>query len=130
MNKLKNDFVTKSSYSDSYYDMYDANDWRLIEASFAQQYGIRLRRESMSYDEFVSLLQGLKHDTPLGQIVSIRSETDNEVLKHFTPEQRKIRNDWLNRRASNIQNVDMEKYNQDMKMFENMFRGLAKAGGK
>ena len=111
--------------------MYDEGDWRLIEASFAQQYGIRLRRDSeMTYDEFVSLLSGLKHDTPLGNVVSIRSETDKDILKYFTPEQKRIRSEWLNKRNSNIKNIDMDQYNKDMMMFENMFRGLAKVGGK
>lgn len=34
------------------------------------------------------------HDTPLGQIVSIRSEVDPEILKHFTKEQRRIWEEW------------------------------------
>lgn len=131
MRKWKKLFATpKSKLSDPFYDMYDEGDWRLIEASFAQQYGIRLRRDDMSYDEFCSLLSGLKHDTPLGNIVSIRSETDKDILKHFTPEQKRIRSEWLNKRSKDIKNIDMEQYNKDMKMFEDMFRGLAKVGGK
>lgn len=81
----------------------------------------------MSYDEFCTLLSGLKHDTPLGSIVSIRSETDKDIIKHFTPQQKKIRNDWAKRNVKKV--VDMEQYNNDMKMFEKMFENLAKAGG-
>lgn len=110
-----------------FYDLHE--DWALIESSFAQQYGIRLRKEyqTMSYDEFCTLLSGLKPDTPLGSIVSIRCETDKDVIKHFTPQQKKIRNDWAKRNVKKV--VDMEQYNNDMKMFEKMFENLAKAGG-
>ena len=80
----------------------------------------------MSYDEFCTLLSGLKPDTPLGSIVSIRSETDKDIIKHFTPQQKKIRNDWAKRNVKKV--VDMEQYNNDMKMFEKMFENLAKAG--
>lgn len=40
----------------------------------------------------------LMHDTPLGQVVAVRSESNPEVLKTFTKEQNNIRNEWLNRR--------------------------------
>lgn len=52
----------------------------------------------MSYSEFCSLLSGIMPDTPLGQIVSIRAEKDVKVIKAFTNEQRRIRNEWLIRR--------------------------------
>ena len=62
------------------------------------QYGIRLRSEpDMTWDEFCTLLAGIMPETPLGQIVQIRSENDREKLKQFTPEQKRIRNDWRTR---------------------------------
>lgn len=71
----------------------------MIEASFAQQYGIRLRQEEdMSWEEFCTLLSGLLPDTPLGKIVGIRAEKDPQILKLFSKEQRKIRNDWQRRK--------------------------------
>lgn len=124
MRKQKKIFVTNDD-KELYYDLFE--DWSLIESSFAQQYGIRLRKEQMSWDEFCSLLSGLKSDTPLGTIVSIRSETNKEILKNFTMEQKKIRNQWANRKSNKVN--DMEKYNHDMKMFEKMFASLAKVGG-
>lgn len=125
MRKRRNSFANQDSREDTYYDIFE--DWQLIDASFTQQYGIRLRRETdMSWDEFCTLLSGLRHDTPLGNIVSIRSETDKDIIKHFTPQQKKIRSDWLSRKANNMTNMD--KYNHDMKMFEKMFESLAKAG--
>ena len=82
---------------ESFYDLFD--DWDLIESSFLKQYGIRLRAENdMSYQEFCSLLSGIMPDTPLGQIVSIRAEKNKEVIKHFTPEQRRIHMEWRNRK--------------------------------
>lgn len=85
--------------SPRWYDFYD--DWDLIEASIAQQYGIRLRSElkTISWSEVRMLISGLLSDTPLGRIIQIRSENDKEQLKHFTPEMHKIRNDWRNRMA-------------------------------
>lgn len=125
LRKLKKPFANPSSNEDPYYDIFD--DWKLIDASFTQQYGIRLRREQdMSWDEFCTLLSGLGPKTPLGEIVQIRSETDKEILKHFTPQQKKIRKDWLKRKAKRVVNIDQ--YNNDMKMFEKIFEGMAKAG--
>lgn len=125
MRKLRNSFANPSSREETYYDIFE--DWQLIDASFTQQYGIRLRRETdMSWDEFCTLLAGLRHDTPLGNIVSIRSETDKEIIKHFTQQQKKIRSDWINRKSKTVTNMD--KYNHDMQMFEKMFASLAKVG--
>lgn len=62
------------------------------------QYGIRLRAEpDMTWDEFCTLLAGIMPETPLGQVVQIRSENDREKLKSFTPEQKRIRTSWRTR---------------------------------
>lgn len=127
MKKWRNSFAAPSSNDkDIFYDLHD--DWNLIESSFAQQYGIRLRMEyqTMTWDEFCTLLSGLKPDTPLGNIVSIRSETDKNILKHFTPQQKRIRNKWKKRNAK--KDININQYNHDMKMFEKIFENLAKAG--
>lgn len=82
--------------SRKWYDILD--DWELIEASFAKQYGIRLRREpDMTWAEFSALLSGLMPDTPLGEVVSIRSETDRKRIERFTPAQRRIYDEWAGR---------------------------------
>ena len=84
-----------------YYDIVD--DWELIESSVLKQYGIRLRAEKeLSWSEFCSLLSGIMPDTPLGAIVSIRAEKDINVLKNFSDEQKKIRNDWLLKKAKKL----------------------------
>lgn len=77
------------------------DDYDLIEASFLSQYGIRLKVTELQFDEFLNLTSCLMPDTPLGQIVAIRSETDTDVISNFTEQQMKIRNDWLNREMSN-----------------------------
>ena len=83
--------------SETYYDIWD--DWELIESSYLSQYGIRLRTENdMSWEEFCSLLCGIMPETPLGRIVSIRSEKDPKIIKNFTKEQKRIRNEWILRR--------------------------------
>lgn len=88
--------------------MYD--DYELIEASFAKQYGIRLREEDdMSWSEFCSLLSGIMPETPLGQIIGIRTEKDPQKIKVFTKEQRKIRNDWILKRNKKLRE-DPEAY--------------------
>lgn len=58
------------------------------------QYNIRLRIEDISYAEFARLLRGIMPETPLGTIISIRSETDKETLKRFSSYENKIRKEW------------------------------------
>lgn len=89
--------------SDPCYDLLD--DFDLIISSFQSQYGLRLSHElpaGMKWDEFASLLSGLGPDTALGRIVAIRTEEDKDILKNFTPEQHRIRNEWKRRRAKQI----------------------------
>ncbi|MBQ9314960.1 MAG: hypothetical protein IJ220_08260 [Clostridia bacterium] len=122
--KWRNDFNNQSSY-DPYYDLFD--DWDLIESSFAQQYGIRLRKNisEMEWGEFSSLLSGVNSETPLGNIVRIRSEKDPEALKKFSPEEKRIRNEWLKKSASKITEED---YEQAMENFKAMFKNMAEKG--
>ena len=127
MKKWRPRFATpdKGNEGDAYYEI--IGDYELIEASFAQQYGIRLRREDdMSWDEFVTLLAGLNGDTPLGRIVSIRSEKDRERIKQFTPEEKRIRNEWVQRHRR----VESDKSEIDKAMngFLSMFKSLSKGG--
>lgn len=79
----------------------------------------------MTWDEFCTLLSGIMPETPLGQIVNIRSENDREKLKHFTPEQKRIRSEWRNRQ------VKKAKFNplEAAKAVEEFERMIAKAFG-
>ena len=96
---MKNRRAPVQRKGQNWYDFYD--DWDLIESSIAQQYGIRLRNEinTISWSEVRMLISGLLPDTPLGKIIQIRSENNKDMLKQFTPEMHKIRNDWRNRIA-------------------------------
>lgn len=86
--------------SDPYYDLLE--DFDLITSSLLSQYGIRvysLDFKEMTWDEFCSLVSGLGPDTPLGRIVAIRAEDDQENIKHFTPDQRRIWRQWRQKQA-------------------------------
>lgn len=56
-------------------------------------------------------------DTPLGSIVSIRAEKDPKVIKDFTKDQRKIRNDWILKRNKKMRE-DPVKYKAWMDGFQ------------
>ena len=67
----------------------------LIEQSIAKQYGVLpSQQEEMKYSDWAKLLSGIMHDTPLGQVVSIRRETDQKIIKTYNADQMKIRHDW------------------------------------
>lgn len=89
--------------SDPYYDLFE--DWDLIVSSFLTQYGLRIRTkefESVSWDEFKSLLAGIDPETPLGRIVAIRAETDKKMIKNFSKDQKRIYDEWRNRKAETM----------------------------
>ena len=89
------------------------------------QYGIRLTDDELPWGEFIALLAGIMPETPLGQVVSIRAETDPDIIKYFTPEQRRIRDEWRSKRASVMPAAE---YDAAMEQFSAFFRGLAKGG--
>lgn len=80
----------------------------------------------MTWSEFVTLLSGLNGDTPLGRIVSIRAENSKDILKNFTPEQRKIRMEWRNKQAESI---PKQSYEQVINNFEKAFAMAFGKGG-
>lgn len=94
------------------------DDYDLIEASFLSQYGIRLKVTELQFDEFLNLTSCLMPDSPLGQIVAIRSEDDPEVLRYFTPEQNRIRDDWQKRHKVNSE----QEYRESMDRLFAIFR--------
>lgn len=116
--------VTAGESDDPYYDLFE--DWDPIISSFMSQYGLRIRTkefETVSWDEFKSLLGGISPETPLGRIVAIRSENDKNTLKHFTKDQKRIRDAWRNRKAKAMK---PETYEQEMVYLEQMMAALAK----
>lgn len=93
-----------------------SDDLDLIIASFSQQYGINLWEEKgrkLPTRIFINLCYMLNEKTPLGKIIQIRSCDDKEILKNFTDEQNKIRDDWRNRfNTKTRQEIDL--YNIDL----------------
>lgn len=108
--------------SDPYYDLFE--DWDLIVSSFLSQYGLRIQTkqlDTVSWDEFTALLAGLSPDTALGRVVAIRSETDKDIIKHFSSDQKRIYDQWRNRKASQMQESDFAK---EMANLEKMFAAM------
>ena len=95
-------------------------------SSFLSQYGVRLMHKEfkdMQWDEFKALLAGISPETALGRIVAIRAENDKNVLKNFTPEQHRIRNEWKKRQAQNKTDEDM---NNILDSFKDAFIAMAR----
>lgn len=110
------------STGESYYDLVE--DWDLIESSFVMQYGIRLRQEDdMSWNEFCSLLTGIMYDTPLGRVVDIRSQKDKKIIEQFSPEEKRIRDEWLKRKHKKMQG-NQETYNEFWSNFQQTMKEL------
>ena len=111
---------------DPYYDLFE--DWDLIVSSFLSQYGIRLSTrefETVSWDEFKSLLAGISPETVLGRVVAIRSETDENTLKHFSRDQKRIYDAWRNRKAETMTQASFE---AEMSNLEKMFATICGGG--
>ena len=113
MRKWRPDFKNKIKPINSYYDLFD--DYSLIEASFLEQYGIRLREtDDMTWDEFCTYLSGLNEKTSLGKIVSIRSEKDPQIIKNMTADQKRIRREWEKKSMPNYTKEEYERIMKDM----------------
>lgn len=72
------------------------------------------------------MLSGIMPKTPLGQIVSIRAEEDKEILKNFTKEQHRIRNEWRNKNNPIMDMTEEEKkakIEEAQQIFAKMFGG-------
>ena len=121
MRKWSNDFKNQSN-SENWYDLEE--DWELIASSLKTQYGYSIRKEieTMSWAELSSDISGLMGDTPLGNIVQIRSEDDKERLKNFTQDQKNIR--WKYRMKM-AQNVDQEEFKKVITDLQKAFKEMA-----
>lgn len=62
----------------------------------------------MQWDEFCDYLSGIGPDTPLGRVVAIRAEEDKDVLRHFSREHHRIRNEWRSKRAKQVSKEEMD----------------------
>ena len=77
----------------------------------------------MSWREFSYLLEGLSGETPLGRMVAIRAEKNPERVKDFTPEQKKVRNEYLKKQASHKTEKQVDEALEGIK---NALIGMAK----
>jgi hypothetical protein len=122
MKKLRPDFKNHSKVNKSWYDLRE--DWALIEASIAKQYGIRIRHHTdMPWAEFCTLIGGLMPDTPLGSVVQIRAEKDPKMIKAFTPDQKRIHSAWKRRQAEE-RLKDEDQLNKDIDDLAQMFASM------
>lgn len=115
-------FKKRQPYLEQYYDLRE--DWDLIESSFAAQYSIRLRTTNISWNEFCSLLSGLMPETPLGNIVSIRSEKNVKVIKAFNPAQKRIHREWQLKAAKNRAAVNPADLNKDLQSLNSAIKNM------
>lgn len=69
----------------------------------------------MPWIEFKQMLSGLGLDTALGRIVSIRAEDDQDIIKHFSKDQRRIRNEWLKKRAATVDKKELDSVLEQLK---------------
>lgn len=79
----------------------------------------------MRWNEFITLLEGLNPETPLGRVVSIRSETNKDVLSQFTPDMRRMRNAWMTRNAKRKPLSERDSFVEELKK-----AFIAMAGGE
>lgn len=116
-------------HPDVFYD--EEYDWDLIVSSFAEQYNIRLHHEyeTISLVEFNRLLVGVNEKTVLGKIVTIRSETDQEILKTFGKEEHRIRKEWQKFRTKQMtKQEELQEVDNVLNMLKSMFGGVKGAG--
>ena len=121
MRKWKNDFKNQAN-NETWYDFED--DWELIASSLKTQYGYSIRKEieTMNWAELSSDISGLMGDTPLGNIVQIRSEDDREKLKNFKQKQKNIR---LKYRKKMAQNMDKDEFKKVITDLQKAFKEMA-----
>ena len=98
----------------------------MIEASFAMQYGIRLRSEKdITWAEFYRLLSGIMPETPLGRVVGVRAEKDREKLRNFSKHEKNIQTEWkrfCSGAASKKRNT--EDWEQSVSKLQNMLAAV------
>ena len=78
--------------------------------------------DKMDWIEFTTLLNGLTAETPLGRIIQIRSEDNQDIIDSFTQGEREIYNLWQNKQMElKYKNRSKEEV---MKDIQNMFKGM------
>lgn len=71
------------------------------------------------------------HDTPLGQYISIRSETDSKVIKNFSVSEKEIYNEWKKYRTKEVlNNMSIEEKQRQVLAFQEAMKKAFFKGGK
>lgn len=72
------------------------------------------------------------HDTPLGQIVRIRSEDNKDIIKNFDRFEKQIRSEWTAFRSQKVRETFTEQDKlETARYFERLFKGMfGNAGDK
>lgn len=84
----------------------------------------------MPWKEFRQMLIGIGPDTALGRVVSIRAEERKEVLKNFSPEHHRIRNEWKSKHAKFLEaHTSKEAMDAQMNAIKAGFLSMAGLGG-
>lgn len=78
--------------------------------------------DKMDWIEFTTLLNGLTADTPLGRIIQIRSEDNQDIIDSFSKGEKEIYNAWQQKQMEmKFKNKSKEEVMQDI---QNMFKGM------
>lgn len=103
----------------------------LIEQSIAKQYGVLpSEQENLKYSDWSKMVSGLMDDTPLGRVVGIRSETDQDIIHKFTSEQRAVRTDWEHARAKQILKLPEQDLRQQFAQIEQAMAAMFAQAGR
>lgn len=78
--------------------------------------------EKMDWTEFSILLNGLTDETPLGKIIQIRSEDNQEIIDHYSKAEKEIYDKWQHRQME-LKYANKSK-EEVMKDIQNMFKGM------
>jgi hypothetical protein len=69
------------------------------------------------------MVSGLMDDTPLGRVVGVRSETNKDIIKNYTKEQRAVRDEWSRFLVSRVTTEQFSEtdWNEQMAEMERAF---------
>lgn len=70
------------------------------------------------------MLTGIMHDTPLGYVISIRSEKDQKKIREMTNAEKDIRQKWQRFRMSQRKQAP-EQFTMTAEQFQKMLKNLA-----
>lgn len=78
--------------------------------------------DKMDWIEFTILLNGLTADTPLGRIIQIRSEDNQDIIDNFSKAEKEIYDAWQHKQMElKFKNKSKEEV---MKDIQDMFKGM------